>query len=356
MFTKASGSSTPTERMRIDSSGTVSITNESSDGLIIERTGTTTGKYRFGIGGTNLLTIRDVAQSETRMAIDSSGNVGIGTTSPSGKLNIEASGNHLHLRADTATAGKYWNFDVTSANQLYIINNANTGYLTIKDDGNVGIGTTTPSQQLELGGIASPALKFTSTGTNGGVIIFNVAGADKGFFGSGYHLGTGSSNDTAMRGEADLVFLSGGNNQRMRIDSGGQLFLFSQTSGAGNATLKYTTGTGAVTYDTSSRLVKDEIETIPYGLDTVLKLAPKRYIRNDSDNKLEIGFIADEVQKVVPELVGMMEKKLFTKNVEDTEMIAGSVEYEKITAILVKAIQELKAEVDKLKQECKCKN
>jgi hypothetical protein len=51
----------------------------------------------------------------------------------------------------------------------------------------------------------------------------------------------------------------------------------------------------------------------------------------------------------VPELVGMMEKKLFTKNEEDTEIIAGSVEYEKMTSILVKAIQEQQEIINDLK-------
>ena len=137
----------------------------------------------------------------------------------------------------------------------------------------------------------------------------------------------------------------------MWIKANNQLFLYNQTSGAGNATLKYTTGTGAVTYDTSSRLVKEDIVDIPYGLNTVLALSPKKYRRIDSDNKIEIGFIADEVQEIVPELVGMMEKKIFTKNEEDTEIIAGSIEYEKMTSILVKAIQELKAEVETLKNQ-----
>jgi hypothetical protein len=139
------------------------------------------------------------------------------------------------------------------------------------------------------------------------------------------------------------------NQQRLRIANGGQLFLYTQTSGAGNATLKYTTGTGAVTYDTSSRLVKEDIVDIPYGLNTVLALSPKKYRRIDSDDKIEIGFIADEVQEVVPELVGMMEKKLFTKNEEDTEIIAGTVEYEKMTSILVKAIQEQQEIINDLK-------
>jgi hypothetical protein len=80
------------------------------------------------------------------------GNVGIGTNSPSGNLTVESAGNQFHIRASTATAGKFWNFDVTSANQLYIINSANTHYLTIKDTGNVGIGTASPTEKLSVSG------------------------------------------------------------------------------------------------------------------------------------------------------------------------------------------------------------
>jgi hypothetical protein len=54
------------------------------------------------------------------MTLNTNG-LGIGTTSPTGKLNVEAPGNHLHLRAGTAAAGKYWNFDITANNQLFII-------------------------------------------------------------------------------------------------------------------------------------------------------------------------------------------------------------------------------------------
>ena len=79
-----------------------------------------------------------------------------------------------------------------------------------------------------------------------------------------------------------------------------------------------------------------------------MALSPKRYQRTDSDNKLEVGFIADEVVEVVPELVGMMEKRFLTMNQEDTEVVAGSVEYNKMTAVLVKAVQEQQATITAL--------
>jgi hypothetical protein len=85
----------------------------------------------------------------SKLVMTTSGNVGIGATSPTGKITSEATGNHLHLRASTATAGKYWNLDVTSANQLFIINNSSVG-INITDSGNVGIGTDSPTSKLHI--------------------------------------------------------------------------------------------------------------------------------------------------------------------------------------------------------------
>lgn len=57
--------------------------------LLLERTSGAIGKYRLGIaGGSNRFYIHDAAQDLTRLSIDASGNVGIGTTSPSEKLEI----------------------------------------------------------------------------------------------------------------------------------------------------------------------------------------------------------------------------------------------------------------------------
>jgi hypothetical protein len=122
------------------------------------------------------------------------------------------------------------------------------------------------------------------------------------------------------------------------------------SSGAGTSTLKWDGNTGAVTYDTSSSLVKENIVDCPYGLDTVMSLQARKYFRKD-DKKDEIGFIADEVVKLIPEVVPFVEKKLLTNKEDDTDLVPGSVNYEKLTAVLVKAVQELKTELDAVKSE-----
>jgi hypothetical protein len=67
------------------------------------------------------------ATTLTGIHIRSGGNVGINTQNATGNLTVESGGNQLHLRASTATAGKYWNLDVASNNIFYIVNNSSNG-------------------------------------------------------------------------------------------------------------------------------------------------------------------------------------------------------------------------------------
>jgi len=119
----------------------------------------------------------------------------------------------------------------------------------------------------------------------------------------------------------------------------GSIYLFTQASGAGTNALRFNTSTGAVTYDTSSRLIKENIEPCPYGIAEIKQLQPRKYFRTD-DQKDEIGFIADEVVEILPEFVPLAKKSTLTHNKEDTEIIPIAVNYEKLTAVLTKALQE----------------
>ena len=88
----------------------------------------------------------------------------------------------------------------------------------------------------------------------------------------------------------------------------------------------------------SDRTQKENIVPIPYGLQDVLKLNPVKYdfISNTKNN---LGFIAQDVQKVIPELVG---------KVPDSDILL-SLKMGDILPVVVKAIQELKAEFDTYK-------
>jgi len=132
----------------------------------------------------------------------------------------------------------------------------------------------------------------------------------------------------------------------------GSIFIGASAIGAGAGTypVKWNSSSGVLTYDTSSRLLKENIVDCPYGLTEVLNLLPRKYFRKD-DQKEEVGFIADEVESIIPEAVCYVEKSLFTKDDKDVEQIPGGVHYEKLTSVLVKAIQEQQAQIQELKQQ-----
>jgi hypothetical protein len=144
--------------------------------------------------------------------------------------------------------------------------------------------------------------------------------------------------------------------ERLRIGANGQcsfqngsIFIGSTAiaSGAGTNALKWNSSTGIVTYDTSSRLIKESIEDCPYGIDAIKLLQPRKYFRTD-DQRDEIGFVADELVSVLPEFVPVGPKSVITKNEDDSEDIPLGVNYDKLTAVLTKALQEAIAKIEDL--------
>jgi len=105
--------------------------------------------------------------------------------------------------------------------------------------------------------------------------------------------------------------------------------------------------TGAYTASSDINRKKD-LEDSEIGLKEVMELQPKLYRmkEDDKDSNKHLGFIAQEVEKVLPQA--------YLEQGEDDDKFIGLTEMP-IIAALTKAIQELKAEVDLLKQECKCK-
>ena len=129
----------------------------------------------------------------TNIVFTSAGNVGIGTTAPVRKLDI-VSGN-AQLRLSDGTSGTYWELYSVffQSNQDFIIQNNSGAALTINSSRSIGIGTSTPSQKLDVNGysratsgfVGSTTLKlfgdnssteFVAVNTNGSVQMTSYGG------------------------------------------------------------------------------------------------------------------------------------------------------------------------------------
>tara|TARA_B100000123_G_C25740448_1_gene433704 strand:+ start:4319 stop:5443 length:1125 start_codon:yes stop_codon:yes gene_type:complete len=97
---------------------------------------------------------------------------------------------------------------------------------------------------------------------------------------------------------------------------------------------------GAATFNNnvtafSDERLKDNIETIENGLSKVEQLRGVTYTR---DEKKNIGVIAQEVEKILPEVV----------LTADDEMGTKSVDYSRLTAVLIEAVKDLSGRVKEL--------
>lgn len=216
----------------------------------------------------------------------------------------------------------------------------------ITTDGYFGIGTSSPATQLQVSSntdIANGTLLQVQTtgGTNDPVIsIENYNG--------GSPVRYGISCDDSGR----LVFLSGAytgaaGTGRMYITSGGEVYIAGTTDrGAFNLQCNGTGvwGQGAYTNGSDARM-KEDISPIVSGMDVVAKLNPVqfRYKKELSkDTELQPGFIAQDLQVA-------LDGKEYLNGVVKAGPEFLSVAYQTLIPILVKAIQELKAEIDMLK-------
>jgi hypothetical protein len=263
------GTSSPAQKL--DVSGNIhflgSVFGENGSGYWVSGDNTY-GAGIFGDGSTGNV-LRFQAGSSERMRIDSSGSVGIGTSSPSEKLHIEgnarlADAGSIQFGSSkyqtlTGTAGSNDLLYRTYANHIFKTstgasdNTDGTERMRIDSSGNVGIGTSSPSSLLEVSGTGYDNATFTSTYQSGGRTTYNLgpSGALLGYIGNAYQLFSGSTSDFAVRAQNGLAFATGGNQERMRIDSSGNLLVGQSSTtvpGTGNTTagISLRGGVGAI--------------------------------------------------------------------------------------------------------------
>ena len=260
-----------------------------------------------------------------RMTILSTGNVGIGTSSPSARLDVRVPVESPATGAVALIAGTS-----NGSNDIFRWFDGTTQLGVIKNNGWVGIGTTNPSQILEVFG---PRVKFGDTGGfelnfNATYAAFQIASTERMRITSGGDVGIGNANAVGHR-----LLVAG-------RDASSSYYALVVTNNS-LSSLLYIRNDGyawisqnAWAYGSDRRL-KENINYIESGLDKILALKPAKFDYIDGI-KNNIGWIAQDVEEVIPEAV------LVNTN-DEREYLSLKSDF--IIPYLVKAVQELNQKI-----------
>ena len=102
----------------------------------------------------------------------------------------------------------------------------------------------------------------------------------------------------------------------------------------------------------SDKRLKKNIHTISESLNRILELRPTEFVWKENE-KQDIGFIAQEVEKIIPEVVETSRGFLDTHTDDKSQDDIKTISYSKLVPYLVDTIQELVKRIEKLEKKVK---
>ncbi len=308
-----------------------------------------------------------------------SGNVGLGTRSPNAKLEVFGGGNIL-LKDDASDPGDlvFATGDGTELGRVYASPSGEhklflsagpnvNPELTVSDDGNVGIGTTSPGVTLHVRGRNNDVVLLDSPWDTSWLWLKN-SGVSNGFS----SVGVGShANDLMIRtGNRETMRVDtngnvGINGDWLRVEAGGRVAALG-TDGFRTHEIQLGSFGGAVTEvrlwnhargehmgiaakefrKPSDGRLKENIKTLENALETIGRLRGVSFEWKEGhanqptkSNARQLGFIAQEVKDVLPEAVSARHGDYY------------EMEYSTVIPILVEAVKELRAQNERQSKE-----
>jgi hypothetical protein len=232
------------------------------------------------------------------------GSLGVGTSTPSTKLEV--------------TGGiKATDINITSGTDLGQFTRTGSGVSTAET--NIGLGYN------RTGSGVSKLLIYSSATRTGFTTIQKESG-DNGNTTLSDN-GTGTLFFTKNNASGTIRFQTGGTNDRMTILADGKVGINTTTP---TVQLEVNGAVKASSYNSSSSLrYKENVRSLEGALNIVSRLSSVRFDWK-KDGKSDIGLIAEDVDKVLPELV-----------LKNNQGEPDAIDYGKLSAILIGAINEL---------------
>lgn len=246
-------------KLEVDGSNNLAISGTFSSTKLIPTGGTATGNGMY-LPAANTVALS--TNGTERVRVDSSGNLGVGTTSPGSRLDVQSAssanayrvaniynsaatgttaGSNVLLRVASNGSGADSTLvltDSTSTNGFICNNNGNllfgnglgfTERMRLDSSGNLGIGTASPAYSLDVNGAINASADIISQGNNARISLYRSDGINYFDWASGQSLYF--STQTSAGG--------GGRSTKMTLDSSGNLTV-------GNVKLETGAGFGGI--------------------------------------------------------------------------------------------------------------
>jgi Chaperone of endosialidase len=324
-------------------------TSSNAAGTLFENGSASTGWS--GSNGLNLINFLSApvgigAAGVIAILISPSGNVGIGTLSPTSKLEVSGtvSATNVYVTSTTGkVSGTYGYFNFISGTQISgkfigdgsgsadrivsgstsMVANSTTSIISITTAGTI-TGYFNSNGVLTVPGISATAnlTSITSLYASGNVGIGTTSPGVK------LTVKQGASGDPSQ----GIQLTDGTNFREIYLTANDSTMSFN--NGINTANL---TSAGVWSNASDIHIKKNIVNMSRYGLATVMRMRPVEY-QMKVNSEPQVGFIAQEMKKVVPEVVSGQDGSM-------------SLSYGNLVAVTVKAIQELKADNDNLRAE-----
>jgi hypothetical protein len=303
----------------------------------------------------------DAGAPGNSLKVSSTGRVGLRTATPVLDLHITTSDTPAHRLEQTSAGGftaQTWdvagneaNFfvrDVTGGSRLpfRIRPEAPTSSIDIAASGNVGIGTASPGERLDVVSADDPSILVRSTkgSADNATVALRPTATASGRVDFQSAAGVVRALIASTDGTDNLSFFTGGTTERMRIDATGRVGIATtaptDTLSVNGTASKPGGGSWAIFSDERLKTIKGNFDT---GLKAVLQLQPIRYeYKRNNALKLNssgehVGFGAQAVQRIIPEAV--------TRNDQGYLMVNN----DPILWTMLNAIKEQQKEIEQLK-------
>lgn len=322
VFYAASGESGSNELMRINGFGNVGIGNATPNAplqfassaanrkiVLYENANNDHEFLGFGINNSILryqvsstfanhvfYAANGASSSNELMRIQGNGNVGIGTATPLAKLDVAGS---LRVGNDvwhTSTDGILRSYYETNGNTFFasgagynFLNSTYTNVLAILNNGNIGIGTASPSAKLEVAGSLRLAPNVWHTSSDGSSRTYYQSNGHT-YFGTGTGAGyifnnssgnpmlvIGGNNNTKIYGQIEIAGGSPGVGKVLTSDANG-LASWSTLNGLSGGTTNYLPKWSSSTTLSTNSLIYDDGNAIGIGTNSFSDLSGSRFV------------------------------------------------------------------------------